>query len=456
LGEPRYFISVTEDITERKRIEEAQRFLAKAGTTLSSSLDYPTTLASVANLAVPYLADWCVIDVLEEDGSLDRLAMAHQDPEKIRLVRELEERYPPDPDVPRGVAQVLRTGRSELVPDIPEALIDEAARDIEHREILRKLGLKSYMIVPLVARGRTLGVITLVSAESGRRYSEADLELAEELAHHAALAVDNARLYRGRIQVARTLQEGLLPFQLPEVPGVEVGLRYLSAGEEDVGGDFYDLFDTKMTDQNGSSESLSPSWGIVVGDVSGKGAEAAAMLAFARYTIRTLATRESCPSTVLSNLNEAMLHQRRERDDHKFCTVTYVRLETDEGNIEHGARITVSRGGHPPPFLLRTDGSIYKVGEPGRAIGVFDDINLTEQEASLAPGDALILYTDGVVEARSPDGLFFGEERLMALLRSSVALDASTLASRIEEAVLNFQEQAPRDDVAVLVLRVSD
>jgi serine phosphatase RsbU (regulator of sigma subunit) len=133
-----------------------------------------------------------------------------------------------------------------------------------------------------------------------------------------------------------------------------------------------------------------------------------------------------------------------------------VKLETDEGNMERGARITVSRGGHPPPFLLRTDGSIYRVGEPGRAIGVFNDVNLTEQEVSLAPGDALILYTDGVVEARSPDGLFFGEERLMALLRSSVALDASTIAGRIEDAVLNFQKQALRDDVAVLVLRVSD
>jgi serine phosphatase RsbU (regulator of sigma subunit) len=193
----------------------------------------------------------------------------------------------------------------------------------------------------------------------------------------------------------------------------------------------------------------------VIGDVSGKGAEAAAMLAFARYTIRALATRESCPSTVLSSLNEAMLHQRRERGDHKFCTATYVRLET-EGNTAHGARITVSRGGHPPPFLLRTDGSIYKVGEPGRAIGVFSDVNVTDQEASLAPGDALILYTDGVVEARSPDGLFFGEERLMALLRSSVALDASIIAGRIEDAVLNFQGQALRDDVAVMVLRISD
>ena len=178
------------------------------------------------------------------------------------------------------------------------------------------------------------------------------------------------------------------------------------------------------------------------------------MLAFARYTIRTLATRESCPSTVLNSLNEAMLHQRRERGDHKFCTVTYIRLET-ERNTAHGARITVSRGGHPPPFLLRTDGSIYKVGEPGRVIGVFDNVNFTEQQASLAPGDALILYTDGVVEARSPDGLFFGEERLKAVLHSSVSLDASTIAGRIEDAVLNFQEQALRDDVAVLVLRVS-
>jgi serine phosphatase RsbU (regulator of sigma subunit) len=311
------------------------------------------------------------------------------------------------------------------------------------------------MIVPLVTRGRTLGAITLVSAESGRRYGRAELELAEELARRAALAVDNARLYRGRIEVARTLQAGLLPSRLPEVPGVEVGLRYFSAGEGDVGGDFYDLFETSMVDQNGSSDPSS-SWAVVLGDVSGKGAEAAAVLALVRYTIRALATRESCPSTVLSGLNEAMLTQRHERGDHKFCTVTYVKLETNEGNTEHGAKITVSRGGHPPPFLLRTDGSIYRIGKPGRAIGVFDDANLTEQEVSLAPGEALILYTDGVVEARSSDGLFFGEERLMALLRSSVALDASTIASRIEKAVLDFQEQAPRDDIAVLVLRVSD
>jgi serine phosphatase RsbU (regulator of sigma subunit) len=130
-----------------------------------------------------------------------------------------------------------------------------------------------------------------------------------------------------------------------------------------------------------------------------------------------------------------------------------VRLET-EGDAERGVRITVSRGGHSPPFLLKADGSIYKIGRPGHAIGVFDEANLTDQEAHLAPGEALVLYTDGVVEARSPEGLFFGEERLMALLRSSAGLDAPTIAGRIEEEVLNFQEQSARDDIAVLVLRV--
>lgn len=448
--------SVAHDITERKRREDAQRFLVEVGATFSSSLDYRTTLASVARLAVPRLADWCAVDIVEEDGSLERLAVEHEDPRKVQLAHELQERYPPDPEAPRGVQRVVRSGQSEFYPDITDEMIVAAARDAEHLRLMREIGFVSLMFVPLVARGRTLGVITLVSAESGRRYREADLELAEELARHAALAVDNARLYRGHVRVARTLQEGLLPSRLPEVPGVEIGLRYVAAGEVDVGGDFYDLFESRMVDQNGSSEPSSSSWGVVIGDVVGKGAEAATVLAFARYTIRALATRESCPSTVLSGLNEAMLAERHERGDHKFCTVTYVKLETNQGNTERGARVTVSRGGHPPPFLLRTDGSIYRVGEPGRAIGVFDDANLTEQEVSLAPGDALILYTDGVVEARSPDGLFFGEERLMALLRSSVALDASTIASRIEGAALNFQEQVPRDDIAVLVLRVSD
>ena len=190
--------------------------------------------------------------------------------------------------------------------------------------------------------------------------------------------------------------------------------------------------------------------------MSGKGAEAAAVLAFARYTIRTLATRESYPSAVLTGLNEAMLRQRREHDDYKFCTVAYAKLETNELDNKDGAKVTVCRGGHAPPFLLKADGSIYRIGHPGYAIGVFDNASFIEEETWLAPGDALVFYTDGVLEARSPDGAFFGEERLVALLRSSADLGASIIADRIEAAALDFQENEPRDDIAVLVLRVLD
>jgi serine phosphatase RsbU (regulator of sigma subunit) len=252
------------------------------------------------------------------------------------------------------------------------------------------LGLKSYIIVPLVARGRTLGTITLVSAESGRRYGSAELELAEELARRAALAVDNARLYKGRSEIARTLQGGLLPFRLPEVPGLEVGLRYLPVGEEDVGGDFYDLFDARTNGEVDSSEPSS-SWGVLIGDVCGKGAAAATILALARHTIRAVAMRETRPSVILDGLNEAMLRQRRKRGDHKFCTIVYARIETNEGDDGHGARIAVSCGGYSEPLLLKADGSIRKIGCSGRALGVFDDANLTEREVYLAAGDALIL-----------------------------------------------------------------
>jgi PAS domain S-box-containing protein len=184
-----------EEITERKRTEDALRFIVEASATLSSSLDYRETLANVARLAVPHLADWCAVDVLDEYGSLERIVVVHQDPQKVALAHELQERYPLDPDAPQGVPRVMRTGKSELIPEITEELVDQAVPDEEIREILRELGLRSSMVVPLIARGQTLGAITLILAESGWRYAEDDLELAEDLARRAAVAVDNARLY---------------------------------------------------------------------------------------------------------------------------------------------------------------------------------------------------------------------------------------------------------------------
>jgi PAS domain S-box-containing protein len=200
------------DETEHRRTVEAQRFLVQASAVLSSSLDYHETLASVARLAVPTLADWCAVDIVEEGGVPRRLAVEHPDPAKIRLAYELERRYPPDPDSPRGLYNVLRTGEPELMAEIPEELVEQVARDERHRELLVGLELRSYMVVPLVTRGRTLGAISFILAESGRRYGEADLQLAEELARRAAYAVDNARLYeeaQKEIAERRSAQEEL-------------------------------------------------------------------------------------------------------------------------------------------------------------------------------------------------------------------------------------------------------
>jgi PAS domain S-box-containing protein len=208
-GRVRFAISIFQDITERRRAEEAQKFLAEAGGRIASSLDYETTLASVARMAVPVLADWCSVDVLEEDGTLKRLAVAHVDPKKIEWAYELQARYPPDMNAARGVPQVLRTGKSELYPEIADEMLVAGAIDEEHLKIMREIGFTSAIIAPLVAQGRTLGVITFISAESGRRYGQEELALAENLAHRAGIAVDNARLYRTAREANRVKDEFL-------------------------------------------------------------------------------------------------------------------------------------------------------------------------------------------------------------------------------------------------------
>ncbi|HLL02558.1 MAG TPA: PAS domain-containing protein [Myxococcaceae bacterium] len=185
------------DIDDQKRAADSMRFLAKAGELLaSSSLDYEATLAELTRLVVPRLADWCSIEIADEDGSPRQVGVAHVDPGKVRYAQELRQRYPPRPEEPQGVHYVIRTGQTVFLPDIPDELLAASVRDAEHLRIARELGLRSAMTVPLTARGRTLGALSLVNAESHRRFTRDDLALAEQLAARAALAVDNARLYR--------------------------------------------------------------------------------------------------------------------------------------------------------------------------------------------------------------------------------------------------------------------
>ena len=207
-GEIDFWVGTATDIDAQKRIEQTQDFLLRAGEELAASLDYEHTLQAVARLAVPEIADWCAVDLLEEDGHIRSLALEHADAAKVAFARELQERHPPEPDSLRGPARVIASGEPELAPEISEEMLQAVAVDELHLELLRELGLRSHMCVPLLVRDKPVGAFTFVAAESGRRFGTDDLRIAEELARRAATAVDNARLYREaeeRAQATRVL-----------------------------------------------------------------------------------------------------------------------------------------------------------------------------------------------------------------------------------------------------------
>ena len=331
---------------------------------------------------------------------------------------------------------MISSGRAELIPEITQEMID-SIEDPEVRELVGQLQLRSGMIVPLSARGRTLGAMTYVWAESGRMYSSADLALAETLAARIALVIDNARLYRDRDHIARTLQQSLLPPEPPAIQGIDLAARYRPAGEGiEVGGDFYDVF-----------EIADGEWTVALGDVCGKGPDAAALMGMVRHTIRAAAIRERAPARVLATVNAAV---GRQTSEEQFCTAVAARLRPQGDRVI--AWICVA--GHPPPVILRSDGSLQWIRGGGALLGVFDDAQLAEDELRLGPGDTLVLYTDGVIEERAAEGAF-GEEGLAAVLRAAAGADASEVVSRIEEAVLAHGSGEPRDDIAILAVRAT-
>jgi serine phosphatase RsbU (regulator of sigma subunit) len=403
--------------------------LAEASEVLGESLDYRSALASLARVLVPWLADWCLIEVTGEPAAG---IAAHADPGMTGVVEELAGLG----DGERAASRVARSGLAELATDATaDSLV--APGDANRLAALERLGLRSAMVVPLRSRGRTHGVITLATSLSDRRYDDADLAFATELARRAATAVDTARLYQDRDQVARTLQRTLLPPTLPDIPYAELAAIYHPAGAgSEIGGDFYDAFETG-----------DGGWAIVIGDVCGKGAAAAAITGLARHTLRAAAFRESSPRAILERLNRALLGEVREES---FCTVAAGRLTAHD----RGALLTACAGGHPAPLVLRNDGAVEDATAPGTLLGIYPDIDVRDRETVLEPGESVIFYTDGVVEERR-DGEQFGEERLREVVAASSGLSATGIAERIERAVLEFQPVAPADDIAVVVLRIA-
>ncbi|MET1011934.1 MAG: SpoIIE family protein phosphatase [Actinomycetota bacterium] len=420
----------------RRLAEERLSLLARAGGLLAQSLDYPKTLTAVVDLVVPRFADWATVELLEPNGSINPLAVAHVDPEKIAMAKEFRRHRPPDLSAPTGLGHVIATGEPEMVPEITEEMI-AAIDDPEVERLIRELQLSSAMIVPLSARGRTLGAMTYVWAESGRTYSSADLALAQTLAARVALVIDNARLYRDRDHIARTLQHSLLPPDPPSIEGLDLAASYRPAGEGiEAGGDFYDAFDIGEGD-----------WTVALGDVVGKGPDAAALMGMVRHTIRAAAIRERAPARVLATVNAAVA---RQTTDEQFCTAVAARLRPQGEQVM--AWICVA--GHPAPVILRADGSLQWIEGSGALLGVLDDAELSDQEIRLSPGDTLILYTDGVTEERG-DGGPFGEQGLVAALSGAAGQPASEIVNRIERAVLAHGSGKPRDDIAILAVRAT-
>jgi serine phosphatase RsbU (regulator of sigma subunit) len=420
---------------EAEEAKDRELFLADATRVMTSTLDVDAALEALCASAVPRIADWCLVHVIDEYGSIKLVGLGHQDLQLADVARHIGEMFPPDPDAPTGIGAVVRTGRSELYRQVDPAAVEAAARTPEHLELLRRIGFRSLMVVPMRARDRTIGAMTMVSSDPERLFDKSDLAFAEDLASRAALAVDNARLYRRHVETARTLQASLLPPEMPDIPEIDIAARYHPAGQgHEVGGDFYDVF--KLSGR---------SWAVVIGDVCGKDAEAAALTALARYTIRAAAMQTRKPTRILMQLNEAIVHQR---SDGRFCTVAFGVLAPSA----YGLRLTLACGGHPPAVVVRSDGTVHRLGDHGTLLGLFETVEVHDRGAVLGTGDLVVLYTDGCVEARRGTDLF-GEERLLDVIRSCAGASASETAAAVERAVLDFSEGRPSDDVAILALR---
>ena len=325
------------------------------------------------------------MDLPGPDGSITPVGVAHADPGKAALGRELRERYPVGIGSDAGIARVIADGATIHVAEISDDDLVAAATDAEHLRLLREAGLGSLLIVPLMAAGEPLGALTLVRSDPLRRFTDDDRQLAEELGRRAGSAVLNARHDTERATIAAELQDGLRPPSLPAIAGLELATLYRPAGElNEVGGDFYDAFPTPG------------GWMIVIGDVAGQGPRAAALTGLARFTLRTAGQLSGDPALAAAQLNRTL----RDQPDLSLCTAVCVHIAPAGGD---GLAATVVSLGHPLPVLLRA-GAATELGEPGPLGGAFDDAEWPARPARLETGDALVLYTDGVFDTVGRDG----------------------------------------------------
>ena len=408
--------------------------LIAATAKLDSSLDPAETLRKIAHTAVPVLAELCVIDRVDRRGSIGNAVAAAVDPAIADGVERLRREFPLDPRGTHPVAQVLRTGVSFVIPDLTDrAALRQVAQSDEHQRFMQEAGYSSAAVFPMVARGRTHGAISFLRLGNDARFTPGQLAVLQDLTGRAAMAYDNARLYAERTHVARTLRRSLMPAVLPVVPGLELAsyFRPTGAGNE-VGGDFYDAF--------GDQDSF---W-LVVGDVCGKGAEAAALTGFLRHTTIAYAREGASPGRVLSRVNRAMLEQDF---DGRFATAILAHF----GFLGPHVNVTIATAGHPAALVARTAGRVEEFGDSGTVLGVFSDPIIEDVSTVLVPGDALALYTDGLSEAHAPDRTVTTQEMIEQLTQRSPRFAQDAIDALLE--LVDLDDDV-RDDIAIIAAQV--
>ncbi|MEV4255902.1 SpoIIE family protein phosphatase, partial [Spirillospora sp. NPDC049652] len=326
---------------------------------------------------------------------------------------------------------VFETGHSALRPHAEELDLLGACPDA--RPVLSSIGATSVLCVPVTDGDRPIGVITLASSGEHGPFSLLDLSVCQRIGRYLGMVIRAARMYRRRAEVAESLQASLLPRRLPEIDGLELAARYTSATDgTEVGGDFYDAFPAKE------------GWGLVLGDVVGKGEDAATVTAMARHAVRVVARWRSHPSEVLATVNETLLTEDR------FVTAVYA------GIVRHGegVRVTLGTAGHPPAIVVRADGVIVTASRGGVPLGLFEDFESGTDTLDLAPGDTLVLHSDGVLEACDVARLRFGQARLLEALAAHATRPVDDMLGAIERSLLDFCDSDLRDDVSMLAMRV--
>ncbi|MCU1623093.1 MAG: hypothetical protein JWL79_1938 [Frankiales bacterium] len=411
------------------------QFLAHASVVLSGSLDVTETLTTVAQLVVPRVADWCSVSLVQ-DGELATVALAHADPEKLAWATELQERYPPDPQARTGAPNVVRTGQSEVYPELPEELLRDGARDADHLRLIHELGMTSALVVPLTGRAGPLGAITMIMADSSRRFGEDDVQFAEDLARRAALAVETVTAFaaqEGRLEavarVADAAQRAILPSPPERIGSLRIAARYVSATAEAlVGGDLYEV-----VRRPGAVR-------LLIGDVRGKGLEAVRNATIVLGEFRAAAEDLDDLVDVAVQLDRRLAGHLGLED---FVTALVAEI-TDDGAF------SVVSCGHPPALLVSATGSTAVLAPHALPLGLGSEPSLVT--GRMRPGERLLLYTDGLIEARDAAGTFADIDKLVAPLQNEQ--DLPTGLDGVLRAVEDWTGSGLGDDLALLAVEL--